>query len=188
MSTPRTLLRIGAGIAAWEAAWWFIRQQKRKRMYDKATALALRLGRPLIVVGAPDRGTTRGPGCGDVTVDIAPSLCPRFVQADICARLPFEDDSTVVFVSCVLEYVADAEAAMRELRRIAGPNLYIARVEPWTLTAYLYPGARRRLPGDIEATGSPAGDRDGRCRAAPAHGTVPPCPRLSAHRTSSTTR
>ncbi len=54
------------------------------------------------------------------------------------------DDSAVVFASCVLEYVTDAAAALRELARIAGSpeNLFLVLVEPWTLTATLYPGAR----------------------------------------------
>jgi hypothetical protein len=52
-------------------------------------------------------------------------------------------DSAVVYVSCVLEYVSDPEAALHELRRIAGTqeNLFMVFVEPWTLTAALYPGA-----------------------------------------------
>jgi hypothetical protein len=54
------------------------------------------------------------------------------------------DDSAVVFVSCVLEYVSDPEAALRELDRMAGSpgNLFLVFVEPWSLTAALYPGAR----------------------------------------------
>ena len=54
------------------------------------------------------------------------------------------NDSAVVFVSCVLEYVSDPEAALQELKRIAGSsaNLFVVFVEPWTLTAALYPGAR----------------------------------------------
>jgi hypothetical protein len=50
----------------------------------------------------------------------------------------------VVFVSCVLEYVGDLPAALREIQRIAGDleNIYIVTVQPWTLTASLYPGAQ----------------------------------------------
>lgn len=44
----------------------------------------------------------------------------------------------------VLEYVSDPEAALRELRRMAGTpeNLFFVFVEPWTFTAALYPGAQ----------------------------------------------
>ena len=56
------------------------------------------------------------------------------------------DDSAVVFVSCVLEYVTDLDAALREIARIAGSadNVFVVTVQPWTLTARLYPGARWR--------------------------------------------
>jgi hypothetical protein len=46
----------------------------------------------------------------------------------------------------VLEYVDDYDAALAELQRISGGHLYIVRVEPWTLAAYFYPGAKRTLP------------------------------------------
>lgn len=89
---------------------------------------------------------TAGYGCGDFTVDLAPSRCPNSIQADITKKLPFNDDSVVVVVMCVLEYVSDANAALRELMRISGGNLFVVRVEPWTLTSLLYPGAKRTLP------------------------------------------
>ncbi len=56
------------------------------------------------------------------------------------------DNSSVVFVSCVLEYVTDIDAALREISRIAGSadNVFVVTVQPWTLTARLYPGARWR--------------------------------------------
>lgn len=102
-----------------------------------------------MVIGAPDGGVTSGYGCGDITVDLAPSTCPRHIRADITRPLPFHDNSVVVFVSCVLEYVNDYPRAYLELRRIAGPELFICRVEPWTATAYLYPGAQRTLPSSL---------------------------------------
>jgi hypothetical protein len=54
------------------------------------------------------------------------------------------DDSAVVYVSCVLEYVTDPESALGELQRMAGSpeNLFIVFVEPWSVTAVLYPGAK----------------------------------------------
>ena len=44
------------------------------------------------------------------------------------------DDSAVVFVSCVLEYVTDVEAAIRQLAQIVGSreNLFLVLVEPWS--------------------------------------------------------
>ena len=54
------------------------------------------------------------------------------------------NDSAVVYVSCVLEYVADPAAALGELFRMAGTpdNLFLVFVDPLSLTSALYPGAR----------------------------------------------
>jgi len=134
-----------AALAAWEVGWWARRRHLRGQQFACAKAEALRLGKPLVVVGAPDGGVTAGYDCGDVTVDIAGSACPNLVRADITKSLPFANDSAVVFVACVLEYVLDYESAVKELRRVAGNHLYVVRVEPWTLAGWLYPGARRRL-------------------------------------------
>lgn len=129
----------------WEFCWWLRRRNLRGTMFDAAKADAKRQGKPLVVIGAPDGGVTSGYGCGDVTVDLVPSVCENHIQADITKGLPFADDSAVVLVSCVLEYVDDFEAAMREIRRVGGRSVYIVRVEPWTFAAYLYPGAKRTI-------------------------------------------
>lgn len=132
-------------VAAWEAFWWQRRNLRRVDLYAQAKNHARRIGKTFVVLGAPDLGATRGPGPGDVTIDIAPSRAPNAIVADVTRRLPLADDSCVVFVSCVLEYVTDLQAAMRELWRVGRDRIYICTVEPWTLAAYLYPGARRVL-------------------------------------------
>lgn len=139
-------------VAAWELGWWWRRRNIRGDVFAQAKERAKAMGKPLVVVGAPDGGVTSGYGCGDITIDLEPSRCPRSIQADITKRIPLEDDSAVVFVACVLEYVDDLEAAMRELRRVSGGNLFVVRVEPWTLTACLYPGAKRTLPPRVIPT------------------------------------
>ena len=138
-----------AGLAAWEAAWWARRRARRAAQFRTAVDAARRLSRRLVVIGAPDGGVTAGYGCGDVTVDLATSSCPNARRLDVTKRLPFADNSVVVFCSCVLEYVDDVDAAIQEIRRISGGHAYYAGVEPWTLTAYLYPGARRTLPQQL---------------------------------------
>lgn len=145
MTLLRKALWIGAAVAAWETGWWLRRRMQRRSMFEAARAEARRLGRPLVVVGAPDGGVTAGYGCGDVTVDLAGSTCPNSLVADVTKPLPFADDSVVVFVACVLEYVDDLPRAVAELTRISGGRMFVVRVEPWTLTAYLYPGARRTI-------------------------------------------
>ncbi|MBK9757479.1 MAG: hypothetical protein IPO88_29050, partial [Nannocystis sp.] len=127
------------------------RFEARRRGFEAAARRASALGRPLVVVGDPDAGAhtrlVRAYECGDLCIDLRG--CPRcqvMQAADLTAGpVPgVADDSAVVFVSCVLEYVADPASAATELRRMAGSpeNLFIVFVEPWSLTASLYPGAR----------------------------------------------
>lgn len=139
------LLAVMGALGAWEMFWWADRVRDRHQLYDRAKAHARALGLPLIVVGAPDQGPTPGPGCGDLTLDILPTACPCSMQVDITRPIPIPSDSSVVFVSCVLEYVQDFQAAWRELQRIAPNRVYVCRVQPWTLTGQLYPGAKRCL-------------------------------------------
>ena len=132
----------------WEAGWWLRRRGERSRVFGLAAARAKELGLPLCVVGAPDSGPTVGPGCGDITLDIAPSACPNFIWSDITKTIPLPAASCVVFVSCTLEYVDDFDAAMRELHRIAGAEIYNVRVEPWSFVWWGvgYERAKRVLP------------------------------------------
>ena len=149
---PQTLARLmlGGALAA-EGALALRRFEARQRAYQAAVRRASEAGRPLIVVGDPDAGAhtrlLRAYGCGDRCIDLRG--CPRceVMQAADLTQGPVEgiaDDSAVVYVSCVLEYVTDPEAALRELNRMAGSpdNLFLVFVEPWSLTAALYPGAR----------------------------------------------
>lgn len=140
-----------AATATVEGVLSFQRWDARRKAFDAARRRATALGRPLVVIGDPDAGAhtglMRAYGCGDLCVDL--SGCPRCEHhraADL-TRGPIPGlaaDSAVVFVSCVLEYVGDVEAALGEVRRIAGAdeNLFIVTVQPWTFTAALYPGAR----------------------------------------------
>ncbi len=139
----------GGLVAAWEVGWWGRRFINRRLTFSRAAARARELGRPLVVVGAPDLGPTSGYPCGDVTLDIRESACPNSLRTDITKTIPFEDASCVVFVSCVLEYVLDLPAAIRELCRVSGGELFIVRVEPWTIASRFYPGARNRLPSAL---------------------------------------
>lgn len=132
----------------WELSWWFVRRERRARGFLAAKQLASSLNIDLIVVGNPDSGMTSGYGWGDLTIDIKPSRETqnhRHLLADITQPLPLLSSSAVVFVSCVFEYVSDYHAAYSELFRVSGGRLIIVTVEPWTLTAFLYPGARRIL-------------------------------------------
>lgn len=149
ISPGRGALVGAAAATGWEAAWFLRRYQARQDAYARALAHARQLGLPLVVIGAPDRGS-RNDMCGDLVIDIAPSnACPNFIQADISRSIPLPNDSAVVFIPYVLEYVGDLDAAVRELNRVAPGRVYMLRVEPWTLTAYYYQGAKRTVPADL---------------------------------------
>jgi hypothetical protein len=150
----KTLARIALGYAAAvESAAALVRFRERTSAFRLAVDRAAALGRPLVVIGDPDGGMhtrlLRAYGCGDVCVDLSGCpKCPVTVVADITkGPIPgIADDSSVVFVSCVLEYVTDLQAALAEIARMAGrpENVFIVTVQPWTLTARLYPGATWR--------------------------------------------
>jgi len=142
---------IGSTVVGGAARW-----QERRVVFEEAQRRAAATGRRLVVVGDPHAGMqTRvlpAYGCGDVCVDLTGCpACPPGVGVatditrDRIDRVP--DDSAVVYVSCVLEYVSDPEAAVRELMRMAGSqeNLFVVSVQPWTLAATFYPGARQTV-------------------------------------------
>jgi len=134
---------IGA-LGAWEGAWALRRYARRKHYYKKAYDRAAQLGRPLVVIGDPSGGLTHGYGCGDVCIDLHGCDCSAQITADITQNIPLRDDSSVVYVSCVLEYVDDPASAANEITRVAGSNdnIYVVTVEPWTFTSRMIPGAK----------------------------------------------
>jgi len=155
MSLPSNVARFILGYAALvEGGAALVRFRERTVAFRSAMERAVATNRRLVVIGDPDAGFhtrfMRAYGCGDVCVDLnGCPKCPVTVVADLTAGpIPgVDDDSAVVFLSCVLEYVPDIEAALAEVSRIAGSpeNAFIVTVQPWTLTARLYPGAHWRL-------------------------------------------
>lgn len=139
------------GSIAIESAMALGRFQRRKRVFDQAMKRSVKTERPLVVVGDPNAGLhTRlvaAYGCGDVCVDLTGCpACPTAMVADITTGVKdLKDDSSIVFCCCVLEYVSDVAAAMKELKRIAGSdeNLFLVFVDSLSLTGYLYPSGKR---------------------------------------------
>lgn len=131
-----------------EVLMWARRVKRRVDYYALARARADTLGRPLVVIGDPMSHVTRNAyGYGDVCIDInGCPAAPRSITADISTpgAIPYPDNSVVVFVACVLEYVIDIEAAWDEILRAAGgpENVFIVHVESNSLTAFCYPGAK----------------------------------------------
>ena len=137
------------------------RRWERQRVYKAAHRRSQEPGKPLVVVGAPRAGfvTRLLPtyGCGDLCIDLAgcPS-CPEQMQGDLATDLRQQpSNSAVVCVICTLEYVDNIEAAKAQLNRVAGRDLFVSRVEPWSLTAFAYPGAKQRLLSAPQGDGKP---------------------------------
>jgi SAM-dependent methyltransferase len=87
----------------------------------------------------------------------------RFVVADLCAHLPFDDDSfELVYANFVVEHLDDPEAAFREWRRVLTSNgavvlLTSNRANPLLAAATLLP---RRLRVAVKRTGAGVAERD----------------------------
>lgn len=136
-------------IAINEIVHSLMRQIHRKRMFTKAQARAKELNKPLMVIGDPNNGDSSKLlgaryGCGDVCVDLTGCpQCPNTIKAKLPNGLEgTEDNSHVVFLSYVLEYVDDYKNAIEEIKRVGGENVYALTLSPYQLTAYLYKGSK----------------------------------------------
>lgn len=139
-----------AVIALYELYKDWRRNRDRTVYWNKAESRAASINRPLIVIGDPHNGTGsfyHGPayGQGDMCVDIAGcrlNLCSKSVKADaltVLSKLP--DNSHVIFISCVLEYVEDPGKMYEQILRVAGSrdNIFLLTVCEYTLTSrFLY--------------------------------------------------
>ena len=131
------------------------RNSKRKKVYQSVKDYAKKVNKPLMIIGDPYNGISskfEGDalyGCGDVCIDL--TGCPKCknsirVKGPIPEKLKqFKNDSYVVYVSYVLEYVDDYEESVKELRRVGGDNVFALTVSPLCLTSYLYPGRKRTM-------------------------------------------
>ena len=111
---------------------------------------ANKIGRKLTVVGDPYNGKgsklynkfMEGYGCGDETVDLTGAKkCPNGIKSDILSFLKtLKDNSRVIFISYVLEYVDNIDETIKEIYRVAGSNdnIFVATVSDKSLYAYIY--------------------------------------------------
>lgn len=138
------------------------RRENRRRIFQKAVLRAQVKGKPLLVIGGPRAGFInqvigQDYGCGTVCIDLEGCIgCKNGIETraeDFLVNLP--DDSFVVYVSCTLEYVDDIELVSGELFRVSGDDLFVVPVEPKSLTAFFYPGAKRRVIRAPEGNGVP---------------------------------
>jgi hypothetical protein len=128
-------------------SYW--RNYYRGNYYKLATARALATDKPLIVIGCPHNGLGskfHGPayGSGNFVIDISgctKGICKDVMERDIVDSLKvFEDNSCVIFVSCVLEYVENIVDAIKEIKRVAGSpdNIFIVTVGTSSWVSYYY--------------------------------------------------
>ncbi len=144
-------------VALWELLVACHRKIRRRVLFQEAKTKSIQTGKPLIVIGDPDNGafskfTGRDYGEGDITIDITGCPgCTTGVKARAEDMLPgLDDNSCVIFISCVLEYVDDIKSLSRDIPRASGGDYYIVNVEPYCLSAYYYFGKYFTGEGDAK--------------------------------------
>jgi hypothetical protein len=114
--------------------------------YRLALRRARQLGRPLLVIGDPEKGMGSklwvAYGHGDVCIDLRPTPgCTQCIEAEAVAFLKQQPtDSHVIFMSCVAEYVPSVTALMQEVYRVAGDwrNVWVVHTKWWAPASYVY--------------------------------------------------
>lgn len=123
------------------------RKCRRKKIYALALARAKDTGKRLFIIGDPNNDNTSidgkaDYGCGDLCLDkeTGCDICPNGVKDSLENYLPkLADNSYVIFISVVLEYVDNFEMVKKELFRVSGGDLFIVTLEPYTLKTTLFP-------------------------------------------------
>lgn len=123
------------------------RKNRRKKIFSLAEQRAKETGKRLFVIGDPnnDNKSIDGKadyGCGDICLDkeTGCDLCPNGVKESLETFLPkLQDNSYVIFTSCVLEYVDNFEMVKKELLRVSGGDLFVVNIEPYSLKTNLCP-------------------------------------------------
>lgn len=129
------------------------RQCHRSLYYKRAYNLSKKLNKPLMVIGDPYNGRSskvlgKKYGCGDICLDL--TGCPKCKNSSKGyledTLLDFPDNSHVIFVSYVLEYVNDVELVYEQLKRVSGGDMYILTVQPNDYVVNMfYKGTKRRI-------------------------------------------
>lgn len=157
-----------------ELAQSFYRNYYRYKYYQEAVARSLKINKPLIVIGDPHNGIgskMHGPayGTGNYIIDISgcsAGICPTIEQDMTQALKSFDDNSCVIFVSCVLEYLEknQIKEAIQQLKRVAGSldNLFVVTVGTSSYSSYFYSygnrGKKRDRSQRVFLSAPPEGD------------------------------
>lgn len=130
------------GMAIREALTVSIEVSERRSVFNQAREYANSVGKPLLVIGAPKRFTRYHP-CGDVTIDIDPSI-PTDCEVQIAdvRDIPFPDEYFgAAFCSHVLEHlptIEDAAQALDEMERVAD-RVFVVSPHKMSLIAWIHP-------------------------------------------------
>lgn len=146
-------LVIGGGIlAAREALLTVRKRQNEKALFLQASIRAHERGKELLVIGDPDAGFLShfiggSFGCGDMVIDAygAPK-CPTYMAGPVLDLLNQVAAGRFVVFAANLESVrSDMNQVLSQLDRISDGDLFIAHLNPTSLTAWLNPNGQRRI-------------------------------------------
>jgi len=115
------------------------RRQRRRDVFNQALEAQNRTRKQLWVVGIPKQGLARvlGPDWDCADGCIAPE--------NLVATLrDFATNSVVLFVGRGLEGAEDPGLVVREMQRVSGGDLFVAALEPYSLSAWM-PWRRQRI-------------------------------------------
>ena len=122
------------------------RKITRRICFKKAEERAKLTGKKLLVIGDPYNGiasksTGSDYNCGDLCIDL--TGCPKCKNSiktkleNIINKINLNE--YIVYISCVLEYVDNIDLIIENLNKMNEKDLFIVNVEPYSLSAYLYP-------------------------------------------------
>lgn len=126
-----------------------LRNYNRSYLYKMAVTRSLELDRPLIVIGDPHNGIGAkiygaAYGSGNFVIDISgcsKEICEDVIERDIVDSLKaFHDDSCIIFISCVLEYVENIDDSIKEITRVSGSNdnVFVVTMGTSSCASYYY--------------------------------------------------
>jgi len=115
------------------------RRQRRRDVFNQALQAQHRTKKPLWVVGIPKQGLARvlGPDWDCADGCIAPENLVEQLQK-------FGNSSVVLFVGRGLEGAEDPGLVVREMQRVSGGDLFVAALEPYSLSAWM-PWRKQRI-------------------------------------------
>lgn len=130
---------VAAGVT-WLGVTYVLRRRSRIALYERAAAAALKRGKPLLVVGAPDEWSRITAASGGATTE----FWPKAQSDDVCYHggLPFKDRQFGAAIAMwALEFCENPTESLNELRRVAD-EVFVLHSALYDPLAWLSPGAK----------------------------------------------